>query len=72
MELYNKNDRSFLDEYKERCITNGRRILVILGKTRRNAKALGIDDECRLLVRYEDDGTCEALSGGEISIRDRK
>ena len=70
MELYNKNDRSFINEYKERCITNGRRILVIIGRTKRNALALGIDDECRLLVRYEDDCTCEALSGGEISIRD--
>ena len=71
MEIYRRNDRTFVDEYKKRCITNGRRIVVIIGKSKRNALALGIDDECRLLVRYEDDGSLEALSGGEISIRNR-
>ena len=32
------------------------------------ATAFGIDDECRLLVRYED-GSAEALSSGEVSVR---
>lgn len=34
----------------------------------RKALALGVDDKCRLLVRYED-GSEEALNSGEISIR---
>jgi biotin-(acetyl-CoA carboxylase) ligase len=32
------------------------------------ADALDIDEECRLLVRYED-GSTEALSSGEVSVR---
>ncbi len=31
------------------------------------ARVLGIDDECRLLVEYED-GTREALFTGEVSV----
>ncbi|MCF0229948.1 MAG: biotin--[acetyl-CoA-carboxylase] ligase, partial [Parasporobacterium sp.] len=32
------------------------------------AEAIDIDDECRLIVRYED-GRMEALSSGEVSVR---
>ncbi len=38
------------------------------GDCSRRALVLGADDRCRLLVRY-DDGTSDALSGGEITIR---
>ena len=31
------------------------------------ARVLGIDDECRLLIEYED-GSSEALSSGEVSV----
>ena len=34
----------------------------------RNAVALDIDDDCRLVVRYED-GTADSLFSGEVSVR---
>ena len=59
----------YVDEYKRRCFVTGREIDVIkAGSAPQAAYALGIDDECRLRVRYRD-GTEETLSSGEISIR---
>ena len=46
----------------------GKKITVLAGAKEIPALALGIDDDCRLLVRYED-GKEEYLSSGEISIR---
>lgn len=62
------NDRSFVDEYKKRCFVMGKQIRVISRNESRLAIAKSLDDECHLLVCYED-GTKEALSTGEISIR---
>ena len=59
---------SFSDEYRRRSFVPGRRINVLRSGIPRPALALGIDDGCRLLVRYED-GSTEALSSGEVSIR---
>lgn len=70
-------DKTFVDEYRNRSIIVGRKIKVIGtkdiaaangGADGRAALAIGIDDDCRLLVRYES-GEEEALSTGEISIR---
>ncbi len=58
----------FINEYRARSCVIGKRINVMNAGFSRSAEALGIDDECRLLVRY-DDGTCDALYSGEISIR---
>ena len=66
--VYEAGDRSFVDEYRKRCISTDTEVNVISGDIARKAYAYGIDDECRLLVRYED-GQEEALSYGEISIR---
>jgi len=48
--------REFLDEYRERSIVLGSDIYVmpIGGGEARPASTLAIDDECRLVVRYED------------------
>ncbi len=56
------------DEYIRRSFVIGKQINVLRGGTSRPAKALSIDEECRLLVEYED-GMQEALSSGEVSIR---
>ena len=61
-------DGNCADEYRRRSFITGRRINVLRGGASRPALALGIDDQCRLLVRY-DDGAAEALSSGEVSIR---
>ncbi len=58
----------FAAEYKARSFLIGQPITVIRGGETRPAAALDIDEECRLLVRYED-GSAEALSSGEVSVR---
>ena len=60
-------DRSFLDTYRRRSVAVGRDITVLSGGHERRAFAFGVDDDCRLLVRY-DNGTEQALSYGEIRI----
>ena len=54
--------------YQERCFVVGREIDVIAGGNSRRARALSVDDECRLTVEYEN-GTRETLASGEVSIR---
>ena len=67
--------RGYAEEYRARSIVTGRKIRVLKGAeyqqgpdAGREAEAIGIDDDCRLHVRYED-GSDEWLSSGEISIR---
>ncbi|NLT15658.1 MAG: biotin--[acetyl-CoA-carboxylase] ligase [Clostridiales bacterium] len=60
--------KSFLSEYKARSFIIGHEVDVISGDASRKARVLDIDDDCRLVVRYED-GAVEALSSGEVSIR---
>ena len=56
-------------EYRRRCFVIGMDVDVIkAGSNPQEAHVLGVDDECRLEVRYAD-GTTESLSSGEISIR---
>lgn len=58
----------YIKKYRERSLAIGQEIVVLSGNQSRNATAYGVDEECRLLVRYED-GETESLSSGEISIR---
>lgn len=60
--------RTYLPFYRERLFVVGKRISVISPSGIRAAEALGTDDFCRLLVRY-DDGTEEYLASGEISVK---
>ena len=46
----------------------GRQVTVVQGEREQEALVLGIDDACRLLVRYPD-GSEAALSSGEVRIR---
>lgn len=55
----------FLRAYRERSIVTGRDVDVVFGGAVRRAHAVGIDDECRLIVRYED-GSTDALAAGEV------
>ena len=59
---------SFLEDYRRRSLVVGRDVTVIAGDAETPAHALGIDDNCRLLVRYEN-GETAALSYGEVRIR---
>ncbi len=59
---------AYVHAYQERCFVVGREIDVIAGGQSRPARALSVDDDCRLLVEYGD-GTRETLASGEVSIR---
>ena len=59
----------YYEEYKRRCFVIGKPIVLIrAGRSDRKAEAIGLDDECRLIVRYED-GSTETIDSGEISVR---
>ncbi len=62
----------YLDEYRRRSNIIGRDVDVmrIVGGETRPAKAVAIDDICRLVVRYPD-GVVEALGSGDVSVRGR-
>lgn len=60
--------RGFLETYRARSIAVGREVTVLSARKERRALAYGVDDNCRLLVRYED-GSEEALSYGEIRVK---
>ena len=74
---YTKDLSGFMDSYRSRSMVIGREITVYTGAYRkdptqelggRSAFAVEIDDFGRLVVEYED-GTRQALTSGEVSIR---
>lgn len=62
------SDKSYLEDYKKRSLLIGRDVIVTLGTRTRSAHVLDIDNNCRLVVRYND-GTLAALSSGEARIK---
>lgn len=58
----------YLDEYRRLTMTTGRDIYVISGENKTKEKALEINEDFSLKVRYEDE-TIENLSSGEISTK---
>lgn len=58
----------FLEDYKARSTVLGKSIWVHKGEEKRQALALDIDAQCRLLVEYENKEK-ELLHSGEVSIR---
>ena len=61
----------YLSAYRARSMVLGRPITVLSPQGPKPAIALDIDNECHLVVQYED-GHIETLSSGEISIQTRK
>ena len=62
-------ERHYLAGYKARLCVIGKAITVCENGTERPAFALAADDDLRLLVRYEDDGSEQWRATGEIRIR---
>ncbi len=71
--------KGYLEEYRKRSIAIGKQVQIIQAggereqtladaPARDHALVLGVDDDCHLLVQY-DDGTTDSLSSGEISIK---
>ena len=61
----------YLQKYRDASLLPGTAVTVIAGDTRKRARALAIEDDYALRVRYED-GTEESLRGGEVTIRREK
>lgn len=59
---------AYLEQYRADCLTVGKQVKLITPACTRDALATGIDDQFRLLVRYPD-GSTEAVSTGEVSVR---
>ena len=57
-----------LKSYRKNCITLGTEISLVRGTEIRHGKALDIDEEGALIVRFEN-GNVETVSSGEVSIR---
>ena len=60
--------KEYLEDYRARSLAIGRNVTVLSAGKAVSAYAYGIDDDFRLLVRYEN-GDTEALSYGEIRIQ---
>ena len=58
----------WLEEYRGRCMTLGKEVQLLSGEERRQAFALGVDDQYGLTVR-ETDGTVQTVRAGEVSVR---
>ena len=58
----------YIAAYRSRSMAVGKNVTVYSGNRTRSAYAYGVDDQCRLLVRYEN-GEEESLSYGEISMK---
>lgn len=63
------SDRAgILARYRQDCITLRQEISLVRGDEIRHGKALDVDENGALVVRYED-GTIEAVNSGEVSVR---
>ena len=69
--LYRAGPRSScLDEYRSRQALVGRQVLVTPRQGEpRQAAALGINDEWKLIVRFTGESRPTALNSGEVSVR---
>lgn len=68
LDIYSNPDPSgYAEKYRQRSMVLGKRIRVIRPSGTRSARALDVDQDCRLIVRYED-GTVEHLSSAEVSV----
>ncbi|MGN0431567.1 MAG: biotin--[acetyl-CoA-carboxylase] ligase [Lachnospiraceae bacterium] len=59
---------NYVEKYRDRSLAVGKEVTVLSSNGGKRAVALDVDEECRLIVQYED-GRTERLSSGEISIR---
>lgn len=58
----------WLEAYRARCVTVGRRVEVQRRGASRRGTALDVDDRFGLMVRYEN-GETETIRSGEVSVR---
>lgn len=63
--------RSFLSEYKENSIVIGSDIFILDGTSAKEARAVDIDENGGLVVKFPD-GSVQVLHTGEVSIRKKQ
>lgn len=68
IDFYHSSYTSHTQEYRKRCFVIGRQVKILQGETSRSVKVLDVDENCHLVVENQD-GTQQALQGGEISLR---
>ncbi len=65
---YKAEDKAgYVEKYRRRSFVIGRTVTVASANQKKSAVVLGIDDKCRLIVKYGD-GKVARCSSGEISI----
>ena len=57
-----------LEQYRRDCITIGQDVSLVRGDEVRHGKALSVDDDGALVVRFPD-GHTEVVNSGEVSVR---
>jgi BirA family biotin operon repressor/biotin-[acetyl-CoA-carboxylase] ligase len=70
-EMYAKfpqGKQEYLDKYRAACVTTGKQVQLITANARQQAHAVAIDDAFRLVVDLPD-GSRQAISAGEVSVR---
>ena len=67
-EAWSSDPRAWLEPYRALCLTTGKDVRILRGDTETTAFAEAVTDDFALLVRYPD-GSREALTGGEVSVR---
>ena len=63
-----RGDAALLEDYRARCVTVGREVLLLRDGESRPAFALGVNEDYSLRVRLPDGGT-EDVRFGEVSLR---
>lgn len=62
------NQSQIIARYRRDCITLGQEVSLVRGEEVRHGRALDVDEEGALIVKYQD-GTVEAVNSGEVSVR---
>ena len=57
-----------MEDFRHRCVTIGQEISILRGDEVHHGRALSVDDDGGLVVKY-DDGTTTTVTSGEVSIR---
>lgn len=69
MSYYTEQDNlKYTELYRKKSLAIGKKIKVYKNGKSQNAIGIDVDQECRLIVKYEN-GKTDSLSSGEISIR---